>query len=81
MRDKPLAMTMRRIAEAWDNAVTLTLERDMADYDPSSDVPDATTCRQFYFLGALAALTCLVNGARPAALQDEAESVLDMRHG
>ena len=76
VRDKPLASTMRWLAEAWDNAVKLT-----ANYDPDHDVPDAATCRQFYYLGALAALTCLLNGARPSALQDEAESALDMRRG
>jgi hypothetical protein len=59
----------------------MTLARDTARYDADSDIPNAGICRKFYFLGALAALRCLLNGARLAALQDEAESVLDMRRG
>ena len=65
---------MRRIAEAWNNAVAHTLTRGSANYDPGDDIPDAATRRQFYFLGALAALNCLLNGARPSALQDEVET-------
>jgi len=38
---------MRRIAEAWNNAVALTLTGDSANYDPGDDVPDTATCRQF----------------------------------
>ena len=72
---------MRRIAEAWNNAVAHTLTRGSANYDPGDDIPDAATRRQFYFLGALAALNCLLNGARPSALQDEVETALDMRRG
>ena len=72
---------MRRIAEAWNNAVAHTLTRGSANYDPGDDIPDAATRRQFYFLGALAALNCLLNGARPSALQDEVETALDTRRG
>jgi hypothetical protein len=57
----------------------MTLARDTANYDPSRDIPNAGICRQFYFLGALAALTCLRHGARPATLQDEAKAGLGMQ--
>jgi hypothetical protein len=36
---------MRRLAEALNNAVALTLARDAADYDPDADVPDPAICR------------------------------------
>jgi len=72
---------IRRLAEAWDNAVKMTLARDTANCDPGQDIPHAGICRQFYFAGALAALTCLRHGARPSTLRDEAEAVLEMRRG
>jgi hypothetical protein len=32
---RPLVITIRGLAEAWENAVMLTLKRDTAVYDPA----------------------------------------------
>jgi hypothetical protein len=66
-------MILRRLADAWTNAVAKTL-RGPAGGNPGSGKLDVAICRQFFHFDVLTALTCLENGSRSATLRDEAKS-------